>query len=122
MTKNEIGYIVKRYYFVNIAKEKNLPQAVFYKGNRKKVVEINEKVKTVLDVIVKVYESEKNNWMKFMIRCIMAGESDKYIMRNFPYKGEAYYARKKKFFNKVYTCCSCCGVVELGEALDEEIA
>lgn len=68
-----------------------------------------------------VEAEEPDEWIKFMIKGILAGESDVWIMQRTPFSKNAYYARKTAFIEKVYECCICYNLVSLKEILKEKI-
>lgn len=122
MTKEEIELTVKRYPFIIRAVKKDLKQAVFYVGNRKQKIEITENIKIICYIAELVEAEEPDEWIKFMIKGILAGESDVWIMQRTPFSKNAYYARKTALIEKVYECCICYNLVSLKEILKEKIA
>ena len=73
-------YLVKRYQYIARAVKKDLSEAVFYVGNRKNRIPITEEVKTVFEIINLVYKEEEDTLMRRMMKGIMTGEKDRYIM------------------------------------------
>lgn len=122
MTKEKVSYVVKRYSFLYKPIKCGLSVAVFYIGNRKQSIEITDDVKIICEIVEIVYEKEKDDVVKQMIKGLISGQSDIRIMRNMPYSRNAYYSRKGLFFEKIYDCCIARGLVTFEEILVEEIA
>ncbi len=122
MTKEEVSYVVKRYSFLYKPIKNGLKAAIFYIGNRKQSIEITDDVKIICEIVEILYEKEKDDVVKQMIKGLISGESDIWIMRNMPYSRNTYYTRKGLFFEKVYNCCISRGLVSFEEILVEEIA
>lgn len=117
-----IENVIKRYTYITHAIKLNLSRAVFYVGNRKQVIEINDAVKTVCDIIVSVYKKQKSEIIRQMISEILVGISDVRIIHDMPFEKNAYYAKKQAFFQKVYNCCIARHLVSYEDVLNEEIA
>lgn len=122
MTKEEVENVIKRYYLIKDALKNNLPQAEFYTGNRKHVLEITAEVKNVCTILELVYEIEEDKWIRIMIKGIMDGEKDITIMQDVPFSKNAYYARKEAFIQKIYYLCIFMDMVSYEEILNGEIA
>lgn len=122
VTKREIKYIVRRYSFIENAIKEGLSVIKFYVGKRKEVIVIDERIKTVKQIIDDVYESEKQDWLQKMMGKIRKGKKDVNIIIDFPYEKNAYYMKKKAFLNKVYACCIAKDLVSYQEILRENIA
>ncbi|MBO7297601.1 MAG: hypothetical protein J6U60_00980 [Clostridia bacterium] len=54
-----LKYIVRRYSFIEDAIKDNVEVIKFYVGKRREIIVLDEKVKTVKQIIDDVYESEK---------------------------------------------------------------
>lgn len=122
MTKAEVDKIIKYYMHVKEAIELCLSLATFEIGKRKKVIAITEQVKKVCEIIDMVYKSEEDEKLKSMIKHILDGVKDLYIMQNVVhYEKNAYYTRKSAFRGKVYSCCAACGLATFEEVLKEKI-
>lgn len=122
VTKQEIKYIVRRYSFIENAIKDNVDVIKFYVGKRREIIVLDERIKTVKQIIDDVYESEKQEWLKRMMAKIRKGKTDINIIMEFPYEKNAYYMKKKAFFDKVYACCIAKNLVSYQEILREEIA
>ena len=122
MTKREVEKILKRYPFVTRAIKIGKPQAVFYIGNRKKVIDITDETKTVCELIEIVYNEEKDANIKFMIKELRLGANDTYIMERIHCSKNAYYSRKAAFIGKVFNLCISRNIVTFEEILTERIA
>lgn len=122
MTKDEVSYVIKRYSFLYKPIKNGNAAAVFYVGNRKQTIEITSEVKTICEIIEIVYETEKDLTVKQMIKGLISGRSDIWIMHGLPFSKNAYYSRKGMFFEKIYNCCKARGLVSFEEILVEEIA
>lgn len=57
--KRMLKYIVRRYSFIEDAIKDNVEVIKFYVGKRREIIVLDEKVKTVKQIIDDVYESEK---------------------------------------------------------------
>lgn len=122
MTKNKIENVIKRFPIVDFSIKNNLASKSYYIGNRKYVLELTGEIKIVYQIIKIIYEEESNMLIKRMMKEILSGKSDIYIMSILPFSRNAYYARKQAFIEKVYNCCIALGLVSLDEILKEEIA
>ena len=122
MTKNEVENLIKRYCYVSDAIQKGLSTAKFYKGNRKKVVNITEEIIKACELIELIYKSETDENIKLMIKYMLEGQSDVYIIGVLPFEKNSYYLHKKAFFQKVYSCCISKDLVSFEEILKERIA
>lgn len=122
MTKKVVEIVIKRYRHVSDAIEQDLDAAVFYVGKRKIVIKITEDVKSIYNIVEMIYNKEENRLMKLMIKYILDGENDVFIMDQIKYSKNSYYPRKQAFKDKVYKCCIALNLVSLEEVLGEEIA
>ncbi len=121
MTKKSMEYLVKRYQYIARAVKKDLSEAVFYVGNRKNRIPITEEVKTVFEIINLVYKEEEDTLMRRMMKGIMTGEKDRYIMRQIHYGKNAYYPRKNAFMDKLFNLCIYRKLVSFDEILKSTI-
>ena len=122
VTKKQIKYIVRRYSIIENAIKDNVDEIKFYIGKRKEVIRVDEQVKAVKQIIDDVYEVEKQEWLKRMMGKIRKGKTDVNIIMDIPYEKNAYYIKKKAFFDKVYACCVAKSLVSYEEILNEAIA
>lgn len=122
MTKEAVENVIKRYAQITYALERNLRYAVFYVGKRREVIEITDETKSVCEIIRIVLNKEKDFFIKQMMKDIIAGKTDIFIMLKMPFAKNAYYARKQSFIEKVYNCCIARNLVSYEEVLNEEIA
>lgn len=122
MTIKDIKYIVRRYAFIAMAIKEKLDVIKFYVGHRREVIVVDETVKTVKQVIDDVYDYERETWMQKMMKKVQRGDKDIKTIQDFPYERSAYYMKKRRFINKVYSCCIAKSLVSYDEALREEIA
>ncbi len=122
MTKPQIDNIVKRYPYLKPSIDKNeLSVIKVYIGNRKYVFELTEEVKTICRTVEKVYGAEKNCWVKFIIKGMMNGETDKWMIGQMPVSRSKFYEFKEEYMEKVYDCCISLGLVTYEEVLSKEI-
>lgn len=122
MTKDAVENVIKRYAQITYALERDLRYAIFYVGKRREVIEITDEIKKVCEIIKNVLNKEKDFFIRQMIKDIIAGKTDIYIMQNMPYSKNAYYTRKQGFIEKVYDCCIARRLVSYEDVLNEEIA
>ncbi|MDE7083589.1 MAG: hypothetical protein K2O89_07835 [Clostridia bacterium] len=114
--------VIKRYSYITEAIRQGLDYAEFYIGNRKQVIHITEEIKTVCTVIEDVLKKENNALIKQMLKGMLAGELDIFIMEKLPYSKNSYYDRKQAIIEKIYRGCIHKGLVSYNEILEEEIA
>lgn len=122
LTKDEVGIVIKRYRFIIRAIKENLPQAVFYSGKRKQIIEITEEVKSICKFIQIIYENEVDEWVRSMIKCLLQGRKDTYIIRTKDCSKNLFYARKSAFLEKLFNLCIYNNLVTYEEILEEKIA
>lgn len=122
MTKDEVFRVIKRYSFLYKPIKNGEDVAIFYVGKRKQIIKLTDEVKSVFEIINLVYERESDDTVKRIIKWLLAGQSDVWIMQRINFSKNAYYARKWQFLEKIYACCVARGLVSFEEALIEEIA
>lgn len=120
MTKDGVEDIVKRYSYIGQAMKDGKETAVFYIGLRKQVVDITEETIAVCKIIEEIY-SHANEWVRNMIDGLKKGKSDMTLICMLPWERNAYYARKRKFIEKIYNCCIFQDMVDYDDILNEEI-
>lgn len=74
---------------------------------------MTEEVKTICRTVEKVYGAEKNCWVKFIIKGMMNGETDKWMIGQMPVSRSKFYEFKEEYMEKVYDCCISLGLVIL---------
>lgn len=122
MTIETVENVIKRYQYISKAIKKDLDYTEFYIGNRKQTVFITDEIKTVCTVIQDVFMTEKNIVIKQMIKELLSGQLDIYIMGKMPYCKNSYYTRKQAIMEKIYRGCIHKGLVSYKEIMEEEIA
>lgn len=120
MTKDEVILIVKRFPYIDKAIENERSRAKFYIGNRKQEIEITDNVITVKELVVLLYETEEDKWLKLLIKGLMTEKRDIQIMQEIHFSKSAYYPKKEAFIQKVYECCIAKGLVTFEEILKEK--
>lgn len=121
MTKSDVTKIIYRYPYIAAGIKADSPQIHYYKGNRKETIVITEEIKIVCAIITEVYESEPDEWIRFMIRSILRGVSNKNIMIEMPMEKNAYEERKKNFIRKVFMLCAKANLVSREDILNTPI-
>ena len=122
MTKDAVENIIKRYPYINDAIKRKLNRATFYIGNRKCVIDITKEVEKVCEIIDIIYNGEKNRLIKRIIKEIISGQSDTFIINILPLSRNSYYARKQAIVAKIFNGCISWGLVSFEEIINEEIA
>ncbi len=122
MTKDNVEKVVKRYRYVHKAIEQNLETITFYIGKRKQKLHITNEVKIIYEIINDVYSHIGIKWLSKMIKGILKGKSDTYLITQFPYERSTYYKIKQKFIEKIYRCCIAKQMVAYEELIKEEMA
>lgn len=120
MTKDEVVLIVKRFPYIDKAIESERSCAKFYIGNRKQVINITDKVKKVKELVMLLYETQQDKWLKLMIKGLLTEKLDIQIMQEIHISKSAYYPKKEAFIQKVYECCIAKGLVTFEEILKEK--
>lgn len=121
MTKAELIYILQRYRFISKELNGDKKQIIFYVGNRKEVIDIDEQVRTVFSVIDDIMENETPLIVKFMTYWLKYGYSDEAIIMKLPLSRSSFYRIKRTIENKIYQCCILRGLVTYEELLNDKI-
>lgn len=121
MTKAELIYILQRYHFIAKELNGNKNPIVFYVGNRKEVIDIDEQVKTVFSVIDDIMSNESPLIVKLMTYWLKYGYTDEAIIIRMPLSRSSYYRLKRTIENKIYQCCILRGLVTYEELLNDKI-
>ena len=82
---------------------------------------IDDEVKLILEIIHEIIRREKVYWLKNFYIKLLKGKKDIYILMDCPVERGKYYETKRKFYNKIYQCCICKGLVSYEEILEEDI-
>lgn len=121
MTKEQLIYILQRYHFIAKELNGNKNPIVFYVGNRKEVIDIDEQVKTVFSVIDDIMSNESPLIVKIMTYWLKYGYTDEAIIIRMPLSRSSYYRLKRTIENKIYQCCILRGLVTYEELLNDKI-
>lgn len=117
MTKDDVETVVKRYKYVAQAIKNQTTCAKFYIGNRKFTIEITDAVTEVCKIINDVRSKIRDDWLKRLIDGVLAGKNDASIIMFLPWQRNAFYKRKKEFYNTVYMCCAARNLISYDEIL-----
>jgi len=121
MTREKLSEIIRRLPLIRKAVVEGKTAVVSYVGHRKIILEITREVLIVANIINDIYNAEKNEWVRIMIRGIASGRSDIAIIKDLPIERNAYYIRKQKFFDKIFECCIFRQIVSYEEIIQTEI-
>lgn len=121
MTKVTINRIIKRYSYLQPYIKRNEKVAVYYIGNRKFTTVLTYEIITICNIVEEIYVRVTDKWLKYMIGGIITNKSDVNIMMHSPWERNAYYKRKKEFYNCVYSCCIARGLVSYEEILADNV-
>lgn len=115
MNKEFTTEFIHRYSYVvkDIIRGNN--HSVFYVGNRKKTLIINEDVRQLRRIIIKVFEVEENAFVRNMIKGLLNGKSSTAIMMAMHMAKNAFIERKHRFEDKVFMYCIYHGLVTIEE-------
>ncbi len=122
MTKAEIEFIIKRYKYFKKAIKAKRKEASFYIGKRKYKIFITQETKMIYEIIEDIKRSQKDDWIGKMVKGILAGKSDTFLIGTLPCERTMYYKWKQKFIQTVYRCCIAKQMVGYEELLKEGIA
>ena len=122
MNKKEIYHLLKRYHYIIEAIQHGASETEICISGRRENIQIDEKIKTFVEIVQLVYEKEKNELIKsFMDKNIIQGQTNTSAFANKPLDRSTYYDYKNKFVDILYHCCISKGLVTLQEILEEDI-
>ncbi len=105
MTKSDIEEFVRRYSKIKYAIENKKPECSFYVGNRKKRIIITEEVRMLYETVQEIIRYMQEDWVKDLIKQLLAGKSDVYLFQFYPCGRTLYYTIKRDFIETIYRCC-----------------
>lgn len=121
MIQKKIKMVIKRYTLILAMLKKGKRNGYIRVRNRKVWIEIDDDMLVIVEIIDEIIEREQTEWLKKLYTKILKGEKDFRIMMDCPVERGKYYETKKRFFNKIYQCCICKGLVLYDEILNENI-
>ncbi len=119
MTRDKIEWILKRYVYISQAIKKNLSEVVFYVGNRREKVIINDEILLVYEIIKDVRINIAEDWVRKMLDGILKGKSDVSLLFELPCERSMYYDRKRKLVELIYRCCIAKKMITYEQLLQE---
>ncbi len=121
MIREKIKMVIKRYSHILTMIRKGQTEARVRVNARTEKIIIDEEVITIVNIINEIVEQEKTAWLKNFYIKLLKGKKDISILLDCPVERGKYYETKKRFFNKIYQCCICKGLVLYEEILNEDI-
>lgn len=119
MNKKEIYHLLKRYRYIIDAIRHGESETEICISGRRENIQIDEKIKTFVEIVQLVYEKEENELIKnFMDKNIIQGQTNTSAFANKPLDRSTYYDYKNKFVDILYHCCISKGLVTLQEILE----
>lgn len=115
MTKRQIRTLIKRYPYISKGINADKEKIEYYVGKRKQSIDIDVKTKAVYEIVNGIYNEERDEYKKQMLKGIMTGKSDISISVRLPYSKTTYNRIKNEIITKVFEICILNGLVERNE-------
>ncbi len=118
MTKSDIVKVVKKYDRIRRMIQDGREEEFYYAGNRKKYIQVTQDIRKTCEMIEEICAHIQADWKKQMIRGILKGKSDVYLMQRCPCGRSMYYSTKREFIELIYRCCIAKQMVAYEELLE----